>query len=301
MGSTVKLSDLFDDLGKGEDRVLGPGPAPGGRIVVEAVQLAAIARQFGIDWRPTSGSDRAVLERPGRLLGRDEVMAPLRLALAGVGVPDSAEIDLPGFVAPLIPSETRPEIAIEQLDYTAGGPDGGRFASSVAISGAGIGTQRLRIAGTVAEMIVLPVLTHRLLPGAIVVASDFQNLRLRAATVRGEIVQAPAQAIGRAARRTLMPGQPLALADFGAPELVTKGARVSMQLLNGGLTLLANGQAMEAGALGDRVSVLNPTSRAVIEAEVIGPGRVRVLPESSPLVPPGGTRFSSLPNGAATR
>ena len=268
---------------------------------VEAAQLAAIARQFGIDWRPASGSDRAVLERPGRLLGREEIMAPLRLALAGVGVPDTAEVEMPGFIAPLIPSEARPEIAIEQLDYVAGGPDGGRFAASVAIRGQGIGIQRLRIAGTVAEMIVLPVLTHRLLPGAIIVASDLQSMRLRAATVRGEIVTTAAQAVGRAARRTLMPGQPMALGDLGAPELVTKGARVSMQLLNGGLTLLANGQAMEAGALGDRVSVLNPTSRAVIEAEVIGPGRVRVLPESTPLVAPGGTRFSSLPNGATTR
>ena len=49
-------------------RVLGPGPAPGGRIVVEAAQLAAIARQFGVDWRPASPADRAVLDRPGRML-----------------------------------------------------------------------------------------------------------------------------------------------------------------------------------------------------------------------------------------
>jgi hypothetical protein len=41
----VRLSDLFDDAGAGADRVLGPGPGAGGRIVVEAAQLGAIARR----------------------------------------------------------------------------------------------------------------------------------------------------------------------------------------------------------------------------------------------------------------
>ena len=41
----VRLSDLFDGVGAA-DRVIGPAPQPGGRITVEAPQLAAIARQF---------------------------------------------------------------------------------------------------------------------------------------------------------------------------------------------------------------------------------------------------------------
>ena len=44
----VRLSDLFDDAGTNADRVLGPGPGPGGRIVVESAQLGAIARQAGV-------------------------------------------------------------------------------------------------------------------------------------------------------------------------------------------------------------------------------------------------------------
>src|SRR6516225_1690026 len=77
----VRLSDLFDDAGANSDRVLGPGPGAGGRIVVEAAQLGAIARQFGVDWRPVSSADRAVLDRPGRPLRRDDVMDALRTAL----------------------------------------------------------------------------------------------------------------------------------------------------------------------------------------------------------------------------
>jgi flagellar basal body P-ring formation protein FlgA len=38
--AVVRLSDLFDDAGAGADRVLGPGPGAGGRIVVEAAHSA---------------------------------------------------------------------------------------------------------------------------------------------------------------------------------------------------------------------------------------------------------------------
>ena len=71
----VRLSDLFDDAGPRAGQVLGPAPAPGARIVVEAPQLAAIARQFGVDWRPASPADSAVIDRPGRLLPREDVLA----------------------------------------------------------------------------------------------------------------------------------------------------------------------------------------------------------------------------------
>ena len=74
-----------------------------------------------------------------------------------------------------------------------------------------------------------------------------------------------------------------------------------MQLVTGGLTVMANGQAMEPGALGDRISVINPTSRAVVETEIIGTGQVRVLPESTPIVPPAGTRLSSVNRGVTVQ
>ena len=116
----VLLSDLFDDAGPLAARVLGPAPGPGGRIVVEARQLAAIARMFGVAWHPTSPGDAAVLERPGRALPRDAVLAALRPALVGAGAP-AADLDiaLPGFTAPMVPAETQPAVSIEQLDYDA--------------------------------------------------------------------------------------------------------------------------------------------------------------------------------------
>jgi len=101
----VLLSDLFDDAGPLAARVLGPAPAPGGRITVAAPQLAAIARQFGVDWHPSSSTDRAVLERPGRLLAREALLEPLRAALRGAGAPVDFELNLPEFATPMVPQE----------------------------------------------------------------------------------------------------------------------------------------------------------------------------------------------------
>src|SRR6202012_4691786 len=88
----VYLRDLFDDAGENADRLLGPGPGPGGRIVVEAAQLNAIARQFSVTWRSVSGADRAVLEWPGHPLRTEDVIDAVRLAITAAGSTDDIDI-----------------------------------------------------------------------------------------------------------------------------------------------------------------------------------------------------------------
>jgi flagella basal body P-ring formation protein FlgA len=290
----VRISDLFDNAGPGADRVLGPGPAPGNRIVVEAPQLAAIARQFGLDWRPSSAADRAVLDRPGRMLPREDVLAALRAALRDSGAPDDADVELPGFSAPLVAVESHPSCMIEQLDYDR---SSGRFTAVLNVSGEGMAMQRMRLSGTLLEMVDVPVPARRLPAGSVIQAEDLQMTRLRADALRGEVARLPTQAVGLAVRHAALPGQPIALEDLGRPAAVQKGAWVTMQLESRGIALVAQGQALQAGGIGERIRVLNPSSRAVVEAEIIGTGRVRVTPGSAPLQAGAAARFSTAAAG----
>jgi flagella basal body P-ring formation protein FlgA len=276
----VRLSDLFDDAGARADRVLGPGPAPGGRIVVEAAQLAAIARQFGVDWRPASPADRSVLDRPGRLLAREDIFAALRAALAAVGAPADGDLDLPGYTAPMVPLESHTEVAIEQLDYEGAS---GRFAATLVVTGTDMPTERMRLSGRVQEMVELPVLARRLPAGSVLRPGVLLPARVRASGVRGETVRNAADAVGQALKHLAVAGQPLSTTDLMRPVVVQKGARVMMQLFTPGLALTGQGVALDAGGMGERIRVLNPSSRAVLEVEVIGPERVRVSPGSMPL------------------
>ena len=277
--STVRLSDLFNNAGERADIVLGPGPAAGARIVVEAPQLAAIARQFGVDWRPASSADRAILERVGKPLSRDTVLAAVRRALVAGGASDDCDLDLADFMPPQIPFEADPQPVVSDLDYDA---NAGRFAAMLSVTGTGMEPIHLRLSGKVDDTMELPVASARLPAGAILQAEDVHMARVRISLVHGEVVRRLPDAIGMQLKHQFAPGLPFMRGDLSRPALVQKGARVLMQLNSPGISLTAQGQALEAGAVGERIRVINPVSHAVVEGEVIGPDRVRVAPNSVP-------------------
>ena len=184
-GPVVRLSDLFDDAGANADRVLGTAPGPGGSIVVEAPQLAAIARQFGVDWRPASAAERAVLERAGRLLPRDDVLKAVTAALVAAGASPDCEVELPGFTAPMVPLDARPQALATELQYEAGS---GRFNAVLSVTGEGMEPINLRVAGQVDDTIELPVAVARLGIGTVVRVDDVRLARVHVAMVHGEVL-----------------------------------------------------------------------------------------------------------------
>lgn len=281
--SVVKLSDLFDDAGANAERVLGPGPGAGGRIVVEAPQLAAIAHQFHVDWRPASTADRAVLDRPGRPMKRDDVLRAVRNALQAAGASEDCDIGLAEFTPPLVPFDSAPQPVVSDLDYDA---NAGRFSAILSVTGEAMDPINMRLTGRVDDMVELPVSTNRLVAGTVLRAEDVHMARVRVSLVHGEVARRIADAVGLQLRHQLAAGLPLATSELTRPSLVQKGANVLMQLDSPGIALTAQGKALEAGAVGERIRVLNPVSRAVIEAEVTGPNRVRVSPNAVPLSRP---------------
>jgi hypothetical protein len=60
----LRLSDLWENAGPRGATVLAAAPLPGRRMVLETVNLVNLARQYGVNWRPMTGSERAVVERP---------------------------------------------------------------------------------------------------------------------------------------------------------------------------------------------------------------------------------------------
>jgi flagella basal body P-ring formation protein FlgA len=273
--AVVRLSDLFDGTGPRGATVLGPAPAPGARMVVEAPQLAAIARSQGIGWRPVGGTERVVLERPGRPVAREDILAELRAALRAQGLDEEAEIELPGLSPPLVPERAFVQLAVEQaaLDQAAG-----RFAATIAIAADGMPTQRLRVAGRVVPTVPVLVAARRLATGEVIGAGDVRMIRIPASRLRPGAAQRPDQAVGQSLRRPAAADQPLLVADLGAPAAVERGQTVLMVYEAPGMQLTAQGRAMEAAARGAVVPVMNLASRTVVQGQVIAPGRVRVGP-----------------------
>jgi len=281
-GPHVHLRDLFDDAGPNADRVLGPGPAPGGRIIVAAAQLGAIARQFGVDWRPASSGDRAILEWPGRPLRKEDAIEAVRSALVAAGAEPDCVVELTGYIPPLVPLGVEPRPMVAQLDFSA---NTGRFTAVLSIVADGMDPLSARIGGTAETLIEVPVLTARLPAGAVLRPRDLRLARIGLSQVKGDPPADASSLVGMMLRRSVAAGQPLRPDDLARPPVVARDSAVRVVLETRGLSVSGQGLAMEAGAIGDRIRLRNPTSRAILEAEVIGPGVVRVLPGSMPVNP----------------
>jgi flagella basal body P-ring formation protein FlgA len=276
-GPNVFLKDLFDDAGRDADRVLGPGPQPGGRIIVEAAQLNAIARQFNVGWRSVSGADRAVLEWPGRPLRKEEAVEAVRLAVTAAGPADDIDIDLSGFTPPLVPTEVTTTSTVSQLDYDN---NTGRFTAALTVTADGMNPIDTRISGRVEQMMQAPVALTRLLPETVLRPDDVRIARVRTAALQSDVARTVDDIVGMQLRRPVAAGQPLRLTDLIRPPLVQRGSTVRVELLSAGLSVTGQAIALDAGADGEKIRVQNITSHAFLFAQVIGPGQVRVTPDA---------------------
>ncbi|BDG73027.1 flagellar basal body P-ring formation chaperone FlgA [Roseomonas fluvialis] len=277
----LRLGDIFENAGARATQAVGAAPAPGRRMLLDAANLAAIARRHGLPWQPLSGEERSVVERPGRPVARDEIEALLRLELARLGADAEYDLDLPGFAPPLVPIAALPEISLEAPHYDASTR---RFAATLVVAAEGMAMQRLRIAGRAMPTVPVVLATRRMAVGEVVRASDIEERRLRAERVRPGMAQRAEDVIGRQLRRPIGSAMPFVTVDLVAPVVVAKNQLVLMVLEAPGLALTAQGRALEAAAIGEVVQVMNLASRQVVEAEVVGPARVRVRPGAAPLI-----------------
>lgn len=89
---------------------------------------------------------------------------------------------------------------------------------------------------------------------------------------------ATADVIGQEARAVLYPGRPIRAEDIGPPALVARNEVVRIAFRSNGLQITAEGRALERGALGDRVRVMNLASRSTVIGQVQPDGSIRVTP-----------------------
>lgn len=100
---------------------------------------------------------------------------------------------------------------------------------------------------------------------------------LVAAAIPGAITD-PALAIGLEARVTLYAGRPIAPGDIGPPALVGRNQTVLLVFRRGGLSIRTEGRALDRGAVGEVIRVMNMTSRATVSGTVGLDGSVTVAP-----------------------
>jgi len=263
---------LFE--GVSSERAVLRSPAPGRRVAVEVTQLVDIARTNGVAWRPQTRFDRVVIERAGRSLDQNDILPPLRDALKAEGMREGDEIDLGSRAVTIsLPLDAPATIDVRhvQIDRTTG-----RFTASIVAGGSHAGAQRLQIQGRLFATAKLPILRRAVNSGETIRATDVEFARVREDAGKRDVIADPKRLVGQTARVRLREGEPVRESDVRAPTLVTRNATVTIVLQTGSLQLSAQGRALEDGARGDTVRILNVQSNRTIEALVVAPDTVAV-------------------------
>ncbi len=82
----------------------------------------------------------------------------------------------------------------------------------------------------------------------------------------------PREAIGMEARINLYPGRPIHPTDLQPPAVIDRNDIVTLRFVASGLMIVTDGRALDRAAEGDRLRVINLSSRMTVTARATGPG-----------------------------
>lgn len=269
----IKLGDLFSNAGDKATTNIAYAPAPGKRLVLDATWLYRVARGYRLKWRPLTMNTRAVVERASQEIMRDEIEDVLISALRDRGVKDKVELAFGGRTRLFVAANQAVTIGVEGLTYDQ---VTGRFVATVSAPAGEANSQRLRISGRVHHLVSVPIATHRMRRGEVIRKGDIEMIDVRANNLRPGTIIYSDQLIGMAAKRVIRPRVPIRTSQIRRPLLVPKGSLVTILLQTSFMRLTVLGRALDEGSKGEVVRVKNSHSKQMVEATVIGPGRVSV-------------------------
>lgn len=80
--------------------------------------------------------------------------------------------------------------------------------------------------------------------------------------------------VGQEARVTLYPGRPVMRGAVGAPALIERNQIVELIFARGGLRIVTEGRALDRAGAGERIRVMNLSSRTTLFGTVTAQGTV---------------------------
>jgi flagella basal body P-ring formation protein FlgA len=128
-----------------------------------------------------------------------------------------------------------------------------------------------------ADVQVLPVPKIVIYPGDIISEQSLMDRAFNANwSAKLPVHKTKSDMIGKVARRTLVPGQPVPISATHVADAVTQGKTYRIEYREDGLIISGSAVAMSSGAIGDVVSLRNPDSGIVIHGIVDADGKVRM-------------------------
>jgi len=295
-GDIVRIGDLVENAGIVAQVPIFRAPDLGFSGTVSAEAVAEAVRPHALIGLDTGGVQEVVVTRASRLIDVQAVENCLAAALSAqfaLGPANDLRLTYDHALRTLHVEPNAkggPRVLHASYDSLTG-----RFDATLEIPG----RAPLRLTGRAQATIEVIIVAHALARGEIIKQADLVTERRPRAEAGRDLVPGREQAIGLAARNALQPGQVLRTAETMKPELVQRNETVTLIYEVPGVTLTVRGKALEAGAEGDTIGVLNEQSKRTIQGVVIAPGRL-IIPNGAPKLAANLPPAAAAPAGGLT-
>lgn len=275
----VTLGDLFAGAVAGGERPVVEAPAPGESYRLDANWLAQLAVALNLPWRPASSFDEVRVTRASLRIEPGVVQQAIESALAERGLAGDIGIDIDGGIPALAVSlGGDPTVAVASLAYE---PASGRFTAALVAPSIGRPEATRTVSGRAYALADVPVLSHRMAPGDTITDADLAWITIPADRIGSTVVIDAADLVGKTPRRPIRPETPIRMTDLATAVAVVKGSLIMIALETPNMQLSVQGRAMQNGAIGETIRVMNTMSNRTVEAVVISPTEVAVLPPAA--------------------
>jgi len=266
--NVVKLSDLFDDIPSKQDAIVGNAPSPGQTIILNVKSLQRIANTYDVKWKSSSPTDQIVVKSIVQTISATDITSVVKKNLISRGVQGNFEVTLNN-VAPtiLLPGNVETTVEVAQMNYT---PGRDVFTAVLAAPSAANPLKTLSVSGLIEKTIQVPVLKANFNADDIISSTNIEWLDIPARQMVNDTIIDADKLIGKTPIRMVEAGVPIRDRDVKFPQLIARGDEILLQFNQGGLQLTAKGKAMQNGAEGEVIRVVNLSSNQSLRGEVTG-------------------------------
>jgi len=270
---TVYLSDVFDNVPMTEDGILARAPEPGQSQILRIHALIDAVARAEHTWANDERVRRVTITRASYTIEGEEIAALIERALITDGYGNRFDVTLSNRNFALhLPLDVSPEVAVDRLRHDA---QTGYF--EVTLNVPALTGEAPSLRGRATAVLEIPVLAAQLPINAEITARDIIYIDMAQDRLANGVVTNASELIGMAPRRNVRPGQPVRIADIGAPIIAERGDRIRVAYQVPGMALTVIGEAVEEGSLNDVIRMRNTSTQNIFEARLVGPGRAEAI------------------------
>jgi flagella basal body P-ring formation protein FlgA len=276
-GDLVRIGDLVENAGIIANIAIFRAPDLGTTGTVSADAIVEAVRAHALVGLDTGGVTEVTVVRASRSIPAKQIEDVVAAALSkqfNLGEPKNIAVAFERDMRTIqVEPSAKGDPRIARINYDA---RTARFDATVEIPTGIAGRGLLRLTGRAVPAVDVVIVTRSIERGVVLKDGDIAIERHARAEIGRDIITDRDLVVGLAARAALQPGRPIRTADLMKPEVVQRNDAVTLVFEVPGVMITARGKAVEAGAEGDIVNVLNEQSKRTVQGVVTGPGRVTV-------------------------